>query len=140
MDHPSLWHHWRPDRIDGALPAAGIAVGLVAAAAVHFWASALTRKRDIRRDEAPSYIGKYGVVTKTIYSLDYGRMNLEGRVQIDGDRDISAITVGTTKKVELPKGTRVRIVAYSGAQTVIVEPDGNFTGGYMLNGIYQPGR
>ena len=136
----SWWWAALPFSIIGGLTAllsrsaaAGLAVGLLAAVVVHLWASARSRSKVIRKTEGLSYIGRAGVVTKTICSLDHGRVNLEGRVQIDGDRNVSAITVGTTKKVELAKGTRVRLVGQTGAGTLVVDTVENFTDGYLLH-------
>lgn len=54
----------------------------------------------------------------------------QGRVQIDGFRNVYAITVATRRKVQLDKGTRVRTVGHMGHDTTIVEPDDSLTGGH----------
>ena len=136
---PALWWTTLPFSIVGGMThgvlksaAAGIAAGLLAALVVHLWASARAARREVRTEDAASLIGHWGVVTETLYSIDKGRLNLEGRVLIDSNRDVNAITVGTTAKVEIPKGARVRVVGHDGGNRIIVEPVGKSNGDYLL--------
>ncbi|MCC9195737.1 NfeD family protein [Arthrobacter sp. zg-Y820] len=137
---PLLWWAGLPFCLVGGMmhavsgsPYAGLAAGLLAALLVHLPAAARNNKKIVRKKDAPSYIGRQGVVTRPLYSLDKGRINLEGRVRIDSDRNVYAITVGTTEKVEIPKGGRVRIVGHDGGDRLVVEPLENFAAGYLLH-------
>lgn len=136
---PALWWTALPFCLIGGMThsvlksaAAGIAVGLLAALLVHLFAGARAARKKVRKEDASSCIGHWGVVTETIHSLDKGRMNLEGRVLVESNRDVYAITVGTTAKVEIPKGARVRVVGHDGGDRLIVEPVEKFNGDYLL--------
>lgn len=136
---PSWWWTTLPFSVVGFIaavstksPFAGIAVGLLAAVVVHLWASARHKKMHLRVEEFPSYTGRHGIVTEPITSLDFGRINLEGKVEVEDGRTVYAITQGTTKKVALPKGSMVRIVGTTPDGWAVVEPVGNFTDGYLM--------
>ncbi|MDN3482443.1 hypothetical protein QMA10_10970 [Arthrobacter sp. APC 3897] len=136
---PSWWWTTLPFSVVGFItavstksPFAGIAVGLVAAVAVHLWASAKYRKKHLRAEELPSYVGRHGVVTEAITSLDYGRLNLEGTVEIEDGRTVYAITRGLAEKEALPKGSLVRIVGTTPGDWAVVEPVGEFNDGYLM--------
>ena len=135
---PALWWTTLPFCIIGGMthsilesPAAGIAVGLLAAVVVHLWAAARTNKKRVRKADAASYIGRQGVVTRALLSMDNGSM--EGSVQIDSDRNVYAITVETTRKLLIPVGGRVRVVGHDGGDRIIVEPIEKFADGYLLH-------
>lgn len=137
---PSWWWTTLPFSIVGFMagaptrsPVAGVVVGSLAAIVVHLWASARISKRYLGAAEVSSYLGRQGTVTKPLTSLDHGRINMEGRVEIEAGRIVYAITIGKTGKVALPKGTRVRIVGTTPGNRAIVEPVENFTDGYLLH-------
>lgn len=137
---PAIWWTTLPFCVVGGMAhallesaSAGIAVGLLAAVLVHLWAAARTNKKLVRKADAASYIGRQGVVTSAIHSIDNGRINMEGRVQIDSDRNVYAIALGTTRKLEIPVGGRVRVVGHDGGDRIIVEPIEKFADGYLLH-------
>lgn len=97
----------------------GIIVGLIFAVLGYLWGNSKLKKKSVSVEQFPSYKGRQGTVAKRIYYV-HDKFTIEGKVKIDGDRKVYAITFGNNENVKLEKGDRVVVVGHDAKHNRII--------------------